>query len=386
MTDKLDLSLPKHQPAKTASVSRAGFFLNLIILAGVCAVLAVLLFQNNQGASVKERTNKAGLSSKGQKQLALKLEKQGLNTVAASMWEEYLLFSELNNDETAKIWFRVGKLYQDAQIYDQALAAYYRSERISKIPEISTDISRRVSECLESMGKFAALRDELSERVGMPQTVAGSGQSDASSSNRQAVVAEIGSQKITVSDIDHQIEKAIDRQLSRMASYMSEDVLNQQKEALFKQFSGADQRRQFLNQYLAQEILYREARTSDFINDPKVRSEIKDQERLFLAGKQIEKAYADNINITPADLKTYYEANKNSYVEADLQRPFEDVQNEVYSALRASKEQEVREALLNQLKNKYDVVIHTSVLSAKQDVPDNNNSSIKSTALKAKAQ
>ncbi|MGB9499018.1 MAG: hypothetical protein ACKVE4_04540 [Dissulfuribacterales bacterium] len=379
MTDKLDLRLPERPVSPKASVSKTVIFINLMILVLVGATLAIMLFRPGhgmlRGVSAKKDT---ALSEDVQKQVALKLEKQGLNKVAASAWEEYLAAGNSNKDQIAKIWFRIGKLYQDADTYDQALAAYYRSERISPLSEISSEISRRVQECLEAMGKFAALRDELADRVGMPQP------DQDQSAPRQTIVAEIGPQKITVSDIDHQIETVIDRQLSRMAAYLPEDVRNKQKEALLKQFSSTSQRQQFLNQYLGEEILYREARSSDLMNDPAVQSEIKDQERALLAARMVEKMYADNIKITPGDLNNYYEAHKADYMKDDKQKPFEAVKNEVYSALRAGKEQEVREVLLNHLKDKYDVVIHSSVLTSEKEAENIAAPSSNSPASKAK--
>ncbi len=393
MTDKLDLRVPERPVSQKASGSKTMIFINLMILLLAGITLAILLFRTGHGmlgdVSAKKETT---FSGDIQKQVALKLEKQGLNRVAASEWEKYLSGSDHKKDEAAKIWFRIGKLYQDADTYDQALAAYYRSEHISPVSEISSEISRRVQECLEAMGKFAALRDELAERVGMPQADAGQNQSPNQSTARtlnqttprQTIVAEIGPRKITVSDIDHQIETIIDRQLSRMAAYLPEDARNQQKETLLKQFSSTSQRQQFLNQYLGQEILYREARASNLMNDPAVKSEITDQERALLAARMVEKMYADNIKITPGDLNTYYEAHKADYMKDDKQKPFDEVKNEVYAALRASKEKEVQEAFLNHLKDKYDVVIHSSVLTSEKEIENSAAPSSNSPASKAK--
>jgi hypothetical protein len=96
------------------------------------------------------------------------------------------------------------------------------------------------------------------------------------------------------------------------------------------------------------------------MEDPDVQAEIKNNERSILAHKVIQKAYSELIKISPGDLKTYYEAHKEEYQKQ--QKAFADVQNEVYAALRTQKEQEVREYVLSQLKDKYDVVIHTSVM------------------------
>ena len=54
MTNKLDLSLPERQPASMPSFPRAGIIVNLMILVGVCAILAILLFQTDRGMSAKK--------------------------------------------------------------------------------------------------------------------------------------------------------------------------------------------------------------------------------------------------------------------------------------------------------------------------------------------
>jgi hypothetical protein len=353
MTDNLDFSLPRHDAAPPLSFPKAGIVINLIILLMVSGILALFLSRSEKQSLILKS---AALSDAGQKDLALKLEQQGLHDAAAAAWIEYLSIAIQKPDDIARIWFRIGKLFQDARQYEKALDAYYRSEHFAKVDEISPEIARRVQECLESMGKFAALRDELSSRVGIQDTTA----DQSKKADRDTVLAEIGAQKITLSDLDHRIEKEINRQLYMIAPDMPDDQKNKRKEALLKEFSSTSQRERILSQYLAEEILYREARATNLLEDPDVQAELKNQERAILAQKVMQKANAELIKITPGDLATYYEAHKEDY--QTQQKKFEDVQNEVYAALRAQKEKEVREYVLSQLKEKYDVVIHTSAL------------------------
>ena len=306
MTDKLDLSLPERKTPGSSPVPKTVIIINLLILVMVGAVLVVVLLKNIRNEKVQQG---AALSGEARKQLALKLEKQELNDLAAAEWQDYLTVGRPNADEAAKIWYRIGTLYQADQQYGKALAAYYRSEDFARIPDLSTDISRRIQESLESMGKFASLRDELAERVGVTDT-----KSDTHpSSDRSAVVAEIGPEKITLSDLDHRIEKTIGRQLAMTSPDMPEEVLNRQKESLLKPFSTTEQRERFLNQYLAEEILYREARASNLSDDPDVQAEIQEQTRAILAQREIDQAYEKDIKITEGDLKTYYDARIGDY-------------------------------------------------------------------------
>ena len=133
----------------------------------------------------------------------------------------------------------------------QALDGYYRSESFAEVDEISAEIGRRTERCLESLGKFAALRYELAERVGVAAS------SDALG---ETVVAEIGPRKITQAELDRMVETQIERQLSPLASYLPDQERRKQKETMLQQVSTSAQRLQFLNQFVLQEILSREVR------------------------------------------------------------------------------------------------------------------------------
>ena len=310
MTQEIDLSLPQENRKTVVKIPKPLVYLNILILLAILADIGLGVWLLKAPFASK---TEASLSAAGQKELALKLEKQSLNTAAISAWKQYLAVAGLNDPESAGIWYRIGKLYQQDRQYEPALGSYYRSESFATVSGLSPEISRRVEECLESMGKFAALRYELSDRVGLQK----SAEEKQPVSKGDEVVAEIGPEKITKSDLDQWIELQIDRQLSQMVPYLPDDKLKQQKEALLKKFSGASQRQTILNQLLMEEILYRKASASKLLEDPKVQEEIRQQERALLAKEMIEKEFADKINITEGDLKTYYEAHRKDYITGE---------------------------------------------------------------------
>ncbi|MDA1272504.1 MAG: peptidyl-prolyl cis-trans isomerase [Verrucomicrobia bacterium] len=451
MSDKLDFSLPERKPApvKTSGTNR---FLLICILA---AVLGNMFFAVKNRTSPEQAKTPGSLSSEAQKQLALKLEKQNLQTTAADAWREYLRLAAPDDAETAKVYYRIGKLHQEARDYAQALNSFYRSESFYRDKELEPEIGRRTQECLEAMGKFAALRYELSDRVGLNLSASATG---------EEIVAEIGAQKISKAELDRRIEAAIEQQLSQYAAYLPDEERKKQKETLLSQLSSSTQRMQFLNQYVMEEILYRKARESKLAEDPGTRQLLLDTERSLLAQRVLANELADSIKITSGDLTTYYEANKESFVqperaqishillkdeemakealenlkngkdfgelaveismdagtaknqgkiegwvnkgaavpgignsgdaqkavfeteagkvaatpissdqglhlilvrekEAEHARPFEEVRNEVYSALRSRKEREIQQKLLSDLKDQYRVVIHQSAFA-----------------------
>ena len=313
MTEELNFNLPDSDKNANRSQSK---FVSMLLTALLIAVLADIGIGLMPESNQKREPGGAVLSAEQHKQLALKLEKQGLNAASVAAWKEYIAAASLEDEDAARIWYRIGKLYQDENQYDLALNSFYRSEIFAKPEDISPEVPRRIQECLEAMGKFAALRHELSDRVEMSTKTAG----EESGLEGDKVVAEIGPRKIMKSDLDRAIEHRIERQISQVASYLPEDQVNKKKEEMLKQFSTNDQQQMFLNQYLLEEILYRKARESRLVDDAQVKAELKDMERSMLAAKVITKELAESIKITPGDLETYYEANKRDYVHPERAR------------------------------------------------------------------
>jgi parvulin-like peptidyl-prolyl isomerase len=301
MADELDLTVPgrKTKPPR----SRDGVRLLLVaVLIGVLANLGVTLWR--AGGAPPPEGGAGGLGKEPAKQHALKLEKQGLRKAAVGAWKHYLEVARPDGEESARIWYRIGKLYQEKGAYESALDAFYRSERFAKLDDLEDDIGRRAQECLEALGKFAALRYELASRVSLNKQAEKAG---------DEVVAEIGPEKITRSDLDRAIERRIAQQLDTFAAYLPEEERDRQKDALLKQFSSDAQRLDFLNQFLVEEILYRKARESGLADKPAIRAQILDLEHGLLARRMLESEMADQIKITEGDLRTYYEANKDKF-------------------------------------------------------------------------
>ncbi len=358
MDKGLDFSIPETEKRKEKSSNKTMLILMIIILIAVLGNMIIMLYRH-PGAESPVITKDAGAEEL--KQLALRLEKQGLADSSVNAWKEYMSTASMNPEEKARIWYRIGKLFQEDSRFEPALNAYYRSEIHGKPDDISLETGRRIQECLEALGKFAALnyelRDRTSARVNENEEI-----------DSDPVVAEIGEISIRKSDLDARLEKLIGAQLSRLAPYMPEEQLKSEKERLLKQYSNDSQRRMFLEQYIAEELLYRNARESGLVNDAGVKDEIREMERSFLASKALEKAYTNEIKITLTDVQSYFNANKEKYVKDEKQQEFDEVKDRAALDLRQEKERDVQNRLLSELREKYNVVVHNSVLSDKSDV------------------
>ena len=248
------------------------------------------------------------LSAGALKALAMRAEKQGLADVSAAAWTEYLQAAGASSEEAAKVWYRVGKLHQEVGNHADALNSYYRSEGFAKAPELETEIARRTQECLEAMGKFAALKYDLAERVSLDEQAGKAGED---------VVAEIGAQKITMADLDKRVEATIENQLAQFAAMMSEADQRRQKEQMLRRFASASQRLQFLQQMIGEEVLYRRARETNLPDDAAVRDLLRDSERRLLAQQVIAREVSGAINLTGTDLVSHYKANLDKYREPE---------------------------------------------------------------------
>ena len=457
MAEELNLSVPQ-QKTKAAGNSPKGLWILLVLVLGVGIANIILTLKKDDAATATT----SGLTPDSQKDLALKLEKQGLHESAIRAWQDFLAQSSAGVNEQAKIWYRIGKLYQQDEKFEQALESYYRSESYAKLDDITDEIGRRTQECLGAAGKFAALRYELKDRVDQSQNQDPAG---------QEVVAEIGAEKITQTQLDQMIEQEIDRQLTQMAGILPAEQLKQQKEQLLKRFATPEQKLQMLNQFIMEEVLYRRARQVKLTEKPQTRDFLKSLEKKVLAQSLVQLEMADKINITPVDLQTYYQAHLKDYLQPEQaqishilvadqeaadtllenlqaggdfaqaakefsqdsatkenggeitgwvqkggyisgigysdeatgfifstdpnnlapepvktdkgyhiikvrarqperKKTFEEVQMEVFRALRQQKEQEVQEALIEELKDGYNVVIHRSKFMPKEEKKD----------------
>lgn len=307
MSDKLSLTLPDRK--KPASLATKAALILLLCTVAVGVLNAMLLLRGKPGASASNADG--AMPESARKDLALKLEKQGLEEQAAAAWKEYLAIAAVDNGERGNIWYRIGKLHQEAGDNARALDGYYRAESFGVDEDLASDIGRRSRECLEGLGKFAALRYELAERVGVDKDKADVGDD---------VVAEIGPRKITRSELDRRIEAEIDRQLEQYASFLPGEERKKQKEQMFKQLTSSEGVLDLLNQIVAEEVLYRKAREMALADDAGVRDLLKDMERKLLARKVIEHELGSKINITPGDVQTHYEAHKAEYVRPERAR------------------------------------------------------------------
>jgi len=300
MEEKLDFSLPeKKQKKSRASGVIIGLLLILIVLASVDLISSL------SGNGSVEEPRATFLSAEQTKQLASKLSQRNLYRRAAKVWQDYLVSGELSDRQRAQAMFQIGTLLEKAGVYDEAIEYYYLSEAAAKLNELEPQINAHIKDCFEKLGKFSALRYELMDRTSF-------GGGDGAGGK---IVAEIGAEKITEADLDGIIESTIDNQLEPMAAFMTGEQFNEQKKKMLEQYKSGEAKQQFLQGWLAQEILYRQALEEGLEEKEEIKKIIEELNRGVLSQQLMNRELADKIHITETDLQTYYEANKGEYVE-----------------------------------------------------------------------
>ncbi|KPK44412.1 MAG: hypothetical protein AMJ65_03140 [Phycisphaerae bacterium SG8_4] len=300
MEEKLDFSLPEKKQS-----SPAASWIVIVLLLILTALTGANLALRPAGPERVGQTVDASLSPEQVKQLAGKLAQRNLYVRAAEVWQDYLLAAELTDAERARTMFQIGTLLEKAGIYDRAIEFYYRSETAAELTELKPQINAHVKECFEKLGKFSALRYELMDRTSL----------EGAPTAGERIVAEIGPEKITEADLDAMIEDNIENQLEPMAAFMSGEQLNEQKQKMLERYRDPQTKQQFLQSWLAQEVLYRQALQDELMAKPEAKKLIDQLTRGALSQLVMNNELASKINITETDIQTYYTANKGEFVD-----------------------------------------------------------------------
>ena len=300
MEGKLDFSLPEKK--QNNAITNFIIIVLLLILIGLSAAnMALRPAKDNQAPNVTSYS----LSAEQTKQLAGKLAQRNLYIRAANLWKDYLAAGKLADAERARTLFQIGTLLEKANLYDQAIEYFYRSEIVAELGELKPQVNAHIRNCFEKLGKFSALRYELMDRTSL----------EAAPAAGAKIVAEIGAEKITEADFDAVIESEIENQLEPMAPFMTPEQFGEQKKKMLEQYKNPQAKQQYLQAWIAQEVLYRQALEEELAEKPEAKKLIDQLTRGALSQLLMNKELASKINITETDVQTYYAANKDKFIE-----------------------------------------------------------------------
>ncbi len=287
------------------------------------------------------QSNEPAVPAEKKREMATLLFNQELYEQAVDEYKEYL--SQYNPDiqEQANIAYQVANIYMERlRDYESALAWFLRSKTLNPQSNVQEQISKKVVECLERLNRSRDARQVITQNAALD---------DAQKivSRPGEVVAKIGDREITTGDLEYRLEQLPDFVKPQMQS--------------------ADARKEFLRQYVAQEVLYSSALRHGLDNDKEVLNGLFEAKK----GLMVEKLLKDEIgeeagleNYQNADVETFFNANKERYAERDengkvtRQLSFPEVARQVAADFRQEKQQQAYQRIVERLMKAENVTIY----------------------------
>ncbi len=259
----------------------------------------------------------------------------GLYEAAVHEYLNYLNRYPLDENRRANTWFTIANIYfERLHDYPKALEYYFKVKYLYPESKLQSEVSKRAVNCLERMN-----RSTDAQRIYGKEAALDSKQ--APRNHPGAVLAQIGTRKITQGDLNFE--------LSQLPIYMQNEFKSRKKKA------------DFLQQLVLQELLYDSAKRRGLDKDKEVIEATFRAQKGLMAQKLIEQELKNKVNIKPEDIQLYYEAHKDKYAEKDKkgkikrQKSLTEVQQQVAQDLAAERQQEAYQKLVQRLMQAEDV-------------------------------
>ena len=224
------------------------------------------------------------------REVASKLRAAGLLDEAAHLYEQYLQEADEDPATHARIAYSLGETYLEAGRYEQALRWFYEAETVGPAPE---DTGARIVHCLERLGRIHQAQATLSSRTAL-------GPEPARHSVDDPVVARLGSREVFRSEV----LRAMDEVPREVA----------------KAFEGPDGKQQFLQRFVADELIWRKAQKLEYEKDPEVRRRLDLAHRRIAMDTFIEREIVGKVSVNEADLNTFFMAHQQHYRQPEAAR------------------------------------------------------------------
>ena len=271
-------------------------------------------------------------------QLANAYYTNGLYQAAVNQYLQYLSDYQLNEARIANTYYTIANIYFDRlNNYQKALEYYFKIKYLFPQSNLQKDVSKKIVSCLERL-------DRSQDAVRVMEKEAALDTSEIQKSRPGAVLAQIGSRKITQGDLDFEI--------SKMPPYLQQ------------QFKNKEKKKELLQQLILQDLLYQSAKRQGLEKDKDVIEGMYEAKKSLMANKLLQQELAKKVKIEPDELQLYYKANKDRYVEKDKKgkiirhKSFAEVQKQVAQDLLTEKQQKAYQELANRLMQAEDVKIY----------------------------
>jgi len=282
-------------------------------------ILFIALFLGcNQGS-------KQNVSGEKIREYANELYNRYLFKQAIEQYQFYLTNYQVDANEQANISYRIGNIYfEKLNDYEYALAEFLKIRSLYPESKIGSETDKKIVACLERMQRPEDAQQALTEYAALEPTERESKPGD--------VIAKIGDRKITQGDIDYEIL--------------------QLPPEIRTQYLEKDKKLEFLQRYVATELMYDSAKRQGLDNDKAVIENVFQAKKSIMVQKLLEQVLGDKIKVTPDDIELYYKANLDKYAEKDEEGKFvrqpalSNIQSRVTQDLMMERQQKVYQELM----------------------------------------
>ena len=258
-----------------------GKLANLILAPALVVMLAGTACQQGGGTLPAEKV----------RELANALYNRELFKQSVAEYERYLNNYKLSEEEQANISYIIANIYFDRlKDYENALAYYVRIKELYPQSELVGEAEKRIVECLERLQRSADAQQALAEATYLDP-------SKVQKKRPGEVIARIGTREITTGDLEHEMKY--------LPPFVVEQIKNKEK------------KKEFLEQYIATELLYDSAKRKGLDRDPEVIEIAFQAKKRAMVEKLLQEELSQNLQVSDEDLQLYYRANKDRYVEKD---------------------------------------------------------------------
>lgn len=249
-----------------------------------------ILFQMGQTMGIFTANSTPENSSRAEnlKRFALVLTEKQLYLSAAESYEEYLNVASLDSTQQSKIYYQMGELYNQANQWEKALAHYYKSRSLAPEIDFANARDRKIVACFERLGRYQDAEYALSDATALnPEK--------ATTSKNTEVLAKIQDEVITMGDLDAFIA-----------------LLPKEEQ---QRFQETQHKKEFAQQYVANQVLLRKAKKMNLHEEPSVRLKLKFLSDELLLQEFFEREKQQQIRLEPLDIENYYKANQARFNE-----------------------------------------------------------------------
>jgi tetratricopeptide (TPR) repeat protein len=279
--------------------------------------------------------------------LAAQMMDKGLYDEASVEYRAAFDTPGVSNKKRANISYLLGNLYfEKMKNYEKALGWYIRAKHYDPQSPVMQQLTERTVSCLERIGRSLDAQNVLSGAT----YLAG----EETRREPGKIVAQIEGRSITMGELDNEIQKL---------------PTEEQK----KYRDNPEAKLEFLRQYVNNELLFNMAKRADYQKDPRLREQVENFEKMLMVSRIYKERVADAVNITPEEVRQYFEAHKADLAKA-LARDggtsdtktsalpdtglFEKTAPRIATLLKTQKAQEKESRLIEELMRTQKVVIY----------------------------